>query len=89
MTNPITAEAEKSAITLTHVIYGLYAASFFVAITAIIAMVMNYVKQDDVAGTFLESHFLWQIRTFWFGVLWGGGGSNHGVFYCGLVYPCR
>ncbi|TRW91529.1 DUF4870 family protein [Candidatus Methylobacter oryzae] len=83
MTNPITAEAEKSAITLTHVIYGLYAASFFVAITAIIAMVMNYVKQDDVAGTFLESHFLWQIRTFWFGVLWGVLGAITAFFIVG------
>jgi uncharacterized membrane protein len=42
-----------------------------VGITAIVAIVMNYVKKDDVAGTFLESHFRWQIRTFWFGLLWG------------------
>ncbi|WP_353849997.1 hypothetical protein [Accumulibacter sp.] len=35
------------------------------------AIVINYVKNGDVAGTFLESHFRWQIRTFWFGLLWG------------------
>jgi uncharacterized membrane protein len=63
-------ENEKSAKTLTNVIYALYAASFLVGITAIVAIVMNYVKKDDVAGTFLESHFRWQIRTFWFGLLW-------------------
>ncbi len=40
-------------------------------ITAIVAIVINYVKNGDVAGTFLESHFRWQIRTFWFGLLWG------------------
>jgi len=31
---------------------------------------MNYVKKDDVAGTWIESHFRRQIRTFWFGLLW-------------------
>lgn len=64
-------ENEKSARTLTTVIYALYAASFLVGgITAIVGIVINYVKRDDVAGTFLESHFRWQIRTFWFGLLW-------------------
>lgn len=60
-----------SAKTLTAIIYALYAISFFVGITAIVAIIMNYVKKEDVAGTFLESHFRWQIRTFWFGLLWG------------------
>ena len=64
-------EQEKSAKTLTTVIYALYAASFLVGVTAIVAIVMNYVKKEDMAGTFLESHFRWQIRTFWFGLLWG------------------
>ncbi|TMQ75482.1 DUF4870 family protein [Candidatus Accumulibacter phosphatis] len=66
-----TTDAEKSAKTLTVVIYALYAASFLLGITAIVAIVINYVKRGDVAGTFLESHFRWQIRTFWFGLLWG------------------
>ena len=61
----------KSAKTLTTIIYALYAASFLVVITVIVAIIMNYVKKEDVAGTFLESHFRWQIRTFWFGLLWG------------------
>lgn len=64
-------EREQSAKTLTAVIYALYAASFLVGISALVAIVINYVKQNDVAGTFLESHFRWQIRTFWFGLLWG------------------
>lgn len=83
MNNPATTENEKSAITLTTVIYALYAASYFVGITAIVAIVMNYVKKDDVAGTFLESHFRWQIRTFWFGVLWGVLGAITMVFIIG------
>jgi uncharacterized membrane protein len=65
----ITAEM-SSAKTVTTIIYALYAASFFVGITAIVAIVMNYIKKDDVVGTFLESHYRWQIRTFWFGMLW-------------------
>lgn len=64
-------DREKSAKTLTAIIYGLYAASFLIGLTAVVAIVVNYVKKDDVAGTFLESHFRWQIRTFWFGLLWG------------------
>lgn len=60
---------------LTTIIYALYAASLVVAFTAIIAIVLNYVKKSDVAGTYLESHFRWQIRTFWFSVLWAILGS--------------
>jgi uncharacterized membrane protein len=85
MKNLVTTENEKSAITLTTVIYALYAASYFVGITAIVAIVMNYVKRDDVAGTFLESHFRWQIRTFWFGVLWGVLGTITMVFIIGWI----
>ncbi len=53
------------------VVYLLQALAFFSGITAIAAVVINYVKRDEVAGTWLESHFRWQIRTFWFGLLWG------------------
>ncbi len=83
MNNPVTTENEASAKTLTTVIYALYAASYFVGITAIVAIVINYVKMDDVAGTFLESHFRWQIRTFWFGVLWGVLGTITMMFVIG------
>jgi len=55
---------------LTHIIYGLYAASLVFGVTALVGTVMNYVKREDVAGTVLESHFRWQIRTFWFALLW-------------------
>jgi uncharacterized membrane protein len=57
--------ALKSAKTLTMVIYALYGASILVGITSLVALVLNYVKRDSVAGTWLESHFAWQIRTFW------------------------
>ena len=61
----------KSEKELTTIVYGLYAASLIVGITAIAAIVINYMKKDDVAGTFLESHFRWQMRTFWWSLLWG------------------
>ena len=59
----------QSNKTLTWVIYGLYAASFLVGITSIVAIILNYVKRGDVAGSYLESHFTWQIRTFWISLI--------------------
>ena len=41
-----------------------------VGITAIVGLIINYVKKEDAAGTLYESHFDWQIRTFWWGLLW-------------------
>ena len=61
---------EKELKTLATVVYALQAAGFFVGLTWIVAVVINYVKRDDVRGTWLESHFGWQIRTFWWGLLW-------------------
>lgn len=69
---------------MTHVIYGLHAFSlltgiigaatvvgaFLIGWPSIIAVVLNYVKRDEVRGSWLETHFRWQIRTFWFGLLW-------------------
>lgn len=57
--------------TLTIVAYALQAASFIVGLTFLIAVIINYVKRADVCDTWLESHFRWQIRTFWFCLLWG------------------
>ena len=63
-------EKNKSLKSLTQIVYILYALSYFAGITAIVGIIINYVKQEDVAGTWLESHFRWQIRTFWFSLLW-------------------
>ncbi len=65
-----TDERLASLKTLTTVIYALYALSLFAGVSAIVAIVLNYIKQDDVRGTWLESHFSWQIRTFWWGLVW-------------------
>lgn len=63
-------EKEHSLKTLAIVVYALQAAGFFVGITWIVAVVINYVKKEEAKGTWLESHFSWQIRTFWWGLLW-------------------
>ncbi|HEY9237848.1 MAG TPA: hypothetical protein VIP10_03315 [Burkholderiaceae bacterium] len=68
-TEPAADERLRSNKTLTWIIYGLYAAGFVVGITWIAAIIMNYVKRGDVAGTYLESHFTWQIRTFWISLI--------------------
>jgi uncharacterized membrane protein len=56
--------------TVTVLVYALQAASFAVGITLIIGVILNYIKREDVRGTWLESHFRWQIRTFWYSILW-------------------
>lgn len=60
---------EQDAKTTTTLVYALQAASFVVGITFIAAVIINYVKRDEVRGTIAESHFEWQIRTFWIGVI--------------------
>lgn len=83
-TIPVQPIASSGMITLTNVIYGLHAFSavtgligtativgaFLTGWPSIIAVILNYVKRSDVAGTYLDTHFSWQIRTFWFALLW-------------------
>jgi len=76
--------SEEGLVAWTHVIYALHAVSvlsgmltpvtivsaFATGWPSIIAVILNYIKRDDERGTFLESHFRWQIRTFWFTLMW-------------------
>lgn len=63
---------------LAHVLYILHALAPFTAwLLAVIAIVLGMAKRDDVRGTFLDSHFSWLSRTFWWGLLW--------IVVCGLV----
>lgn len=52
-------------------VYLLQLLGLVTVLTTIAGVIVNYVKWDDVRGTWLESHFRWQIRTFWFSLLWG------------------
>ncbi|MCP4982364.1 MAG: hypothetical protein GY935_17940 [Gammaproteobacteria bacterium] len=54
----------------TYVVYILQALSFITLISGIIAIIINYIKDDDVRGSWLDSHFRWQKATFWYGLLW-------------------
>lgn len=71
-------------INLTYLIYGLHLFSaisgvltsafvvtaFLSGWPSILAVILNYIQRDETRGTYLESHFLWQIRTFWYALLW-------------------
>lgn len=61
----------KGAEDITLLVYILQGISFFFGVTYLAAVIVNYVKRDTVQGTWLESHFTWQIQTFWYTVLWG------------------
>ena len=65
----------QSLVNVTTLVYALQALSFILVVTCIVALIINYVKRDDVAGTWLASHFRWQIRTFWFALLWAAIGG--------------
>ena len=76
-------------VQLTYVIYGLHLFSaingvltsafvvtaFLSGWPSIFAVILNYIKREATRGTYLESHFRWQIRTFWFALLWSGIGA--------------
>jgi len=77
-------EKMKSLTSLTQLVYILYALSYFTGVTAIVGIIINYVKKDDVANTWLASHFDWQIRTFWYGMLWAVIGTATIVILVGF-----
>lgn len=70
---------EHSALGYTHVMYALHALAGFIGVTSgatvigafvfglpsIVAVLMNYARRDSVRGSWIETHFLWQVRTFW------------------------
>ena len=59
---------------LTLIVYVLYALAWFTGVTAIIGVCINYIKREEAQGTLYESHFTWQIRTFWWSLLWSALG---------------
>lgn len=48
-----------------HIIYALYAVNFVVPFAVVAGVIFCYLKREDAAGTFLESHIEYLIRTFW------------------------
>ncbi len=74
----------QSLTRLTTIVYALQALSLITSGLALFAgVIINYVRRDDVQGTWLESHFRWQIRTFWFSLLWTVVGIATVIFMIG------
>ena len=79
-----TTEPLPSVLTVANIVYALHTfaivvgiagsatviGSFIGSLPSIIAVILNYVKRGDARGTWVESHYRWQIRTFWFALLW-------------------
>lgn len=78
-------EPEQGTLTVTHIVYGLHtisiligfvtaglsvAGAFVFSAPSILAVIINYIFRSDARGTYLDSHFSWQIRTFWYALLW-------------------
>lgn len=77
-------EPPPGLLSVVHLVYGLHSLSILIGVTtaatvvgafvfglpSIVAVIINYVKRGEARGSFLESHFRWQIRTFWFTALW-------------------
>jgi uncharacterized membrane protein len=81
---PTTHSAPESAWTVANVVYALHTlaivvgilgsvtviVSFVGSVPSILGVILNYVKRSEASGTWLESHYQWQIRTFWFALAW-------------------
>ena len=68
MNKPIDQDPNRS---LTLVLYVLYIIAIFTGgLLALIALIINYIKLNDVRGSIFESHFIWQIRSFWWYLFW-------------------
>ena len=71
-------------MTVAHLVYALHTVAIVVGIVgaatvvgsfvgslpSIAAVIFNYVKRRDARGTWVYTHYQWQIRTFWWAVLW-------------------
>ena len=91
-------EPAPSLVSVTHLVYALHALSLLIGVTtaatiigafvfglpSIVAVVVNYLKRGEARGTYLESHFRWQIRTFWFALLWCAIGTMLIVTFIGI-----
>ena len=78
------AEPMPSVLTVANIVYALHTlaivigiagaatvvGSFLGSVPSIVAVILNYVKRGDARGTWAESHYRWQIRTFWYALLW-------------------
>jgi uncharacterized membrane protein len=95
---PAATAVDESLVSYTHVMYALHALAVLIGVTtfhtvvgsfigslpSIVAVIMNYVRRSAVRGTYLDSHFGWQLRTFWYAVLWACAAALLFVTFIGI-----
>ncbi|HET9220556.1 MAG TPA: hypothetical protein VFR18_26495 [Terriglobia bacterium] len=88
-----------SVVTVAHIVYALHAfailtgivgaatviGSFVASIPSLAAVILNYVKRSDARGTWVYSHYRWQIHTFWWALLWGIIGVLSLIVFIGVA----
>lgn len=68
--NTMSDDKRRSLTTYNHITYLLYVLSYFTAgLLWIVPIFMNYAKRRDADGTWLATHFDWQIKTFWYSIV--------------------
>ena len=91
---------ELSSLNVAHIVYALHAVaiataiitsatvvgSFLTSFPSIAAVILNYWKRSDAQGSWVAGHYRWQIRTFWFGLLWAVIGIGLMVTIIGIVF---
>jgi len=82
---PAPPDAHRELRDMATLVYALYTASILAGITLIGGVAIAYLKRDDAAGTWLESHYRWQIRTFWWSLLWGAIGAVTSLILVGFA----
>lgn len=70
---------------LVRLVYALQGLTFIFGFTGIVGVVINYLKSDSAKGTWLESHHKWQIRTFWWSLVWAVVAFLGNIFLMGWI----
>lgn len=70
---------------MLHFVYALYAAAVINGLTAVVGVIIAYLKRPEAEDTWLASHYVWQIRTFWWAVLFMAIGAVTTFVMIGFV----
>ncbi len=70
LNNTITDEKDKELRQFVFISYILQATFFVFVVTPLFALIINYIKKDDLINSRYSSHYRWQQNTFWFGLMW-------------------
>ncbi len=70
----------KRIVAMVYLLQMLSFAAFFPMLAG---LYINYAKREEIKGCWLESHFKWQLNTFWYGLIWTGIGIVSSIFIVG------